>query len=139
MNRFLLARHAAPIHLSPAERRLEARFAVSEPAEVSLLETGDTFSAKTLDASASGLSLASPLPLQPGTFLRVEVGDAVVLGGVRYCNVRLDNPFEYTLGVAVEYVFFGWKQFYDRARNGSAFPAQCDDCLLDLNVTDQVR
>jgi hypothetical protein len=123
MDRFLLARHAAVIDLSLTERRLEPRFAVSEPVEVGVLETDDVFSARTLDASESGLSLASPLPLQPETFVRVVLGDAVVLGEVRYCNVRLNNPLAYTLGVAIEYVFFGWKQFYNRARNAAGASA----------------
>ena len=76
----LSSRHALRVNRTSAERRVEPRFAVSEPVEVIVLDAYRTFSGRTLEASESGLSIANPLPLPLGTPLKLGVADAVVLG-----------------------------------------------------------
>jgi hypothetical protein len=84
---------------------------------VIVLDAGRTFSGTTLDASESGLSLASPLRLQLGTHLKIDMAETVVLGYVCNCRPVSDGPFEFAAGVVIKYVVFGWKQFYDRVRS----------------------
>ena len=117
MHAFPRSRHTGHVEKSSSERRLEPRILVTESVQVTLLDDSeDAFSGKTLDISESGLSLTSPLDLPLRTPLKVEVGDAMVLGEVRHCRLIHTDPAEYATGVAIDSVVFGWQQFYERVR-----------------------
>ena len=111
----LRLRRSEPVKKSLRERRIDVRFAASESVDVTIVDSGRKFSGKTLDISKNGLSFTSPSQLPLRSLVRVEVVDAMVLGEVRHCRLLRQDPLEYATGIAIQHVFFGWKQFYDKA------------------------
>jgi hypothetical protein len=110
-------RHTQHVSKSPAQRREELRFPESELVELTVLDASNRgFEGQTLDISETGLSFTTPVSIEEGKLVRIEVGAALVLGEVRYCRLIIDQPCEYAVGVSIEHVCFGWDNFYDRAR-----------------------
>lgn len=117
MSAFPLLRYAGGSGRSASERRLEPRFPAGQTIRVTILpDSGDAFSARTLDVSPSGLSFASPRLVPVSTLIKVEAADVVVLAEVRHCRRLCDDPLEYAAGASIEHVFFGWKQFWNTVR-----------------------
>ncbi len=56
------------------------------------------------NASGSGLGLLVPEPIAPGTALRLEVDDDLLLGEVMYCRPQKDGCF---VGVQLEQILRG--------------------------------
>ena len=114
---FPLLRHTDRVDKSAAERRLETRFKINEPVKVTLLsDANESFWGETVDVSATGLSFHSPVRLQIGSLVKIEVDDSMVLGEVRHCSVRQDSADQCLVGMNVEHVLFGWRDLYERAR-----------------------
>lgn len=87
------------------ERRLEPRF----PAQISVqyCAVGQTTAKQTgqlRDVSEGGGRLSTPVPLAVGTFVQLELDDAVLYGEVRYCCPWLGG---YVSGVLIERVLLG--------------------------------
>jgi hypothetical protein len=55
-----------------------------------------TFSARVLDVSKSGMSLRLSAPIAPGTLVQIELKSVVASGEVRHC--RKDGE-EYSVGI----------------------------------------
>ena len=110
-------RHALQIKKSTDERRLETRFEVTEPVNVTVLgDAEQSCWGQTLNVSASGMSFTVPKFLPPGSLVKLEVHDGMVLGEVRHCRTRGESRGEYVVGLSIEHVLFGWMQFYEKAR-----------------------
>jgi hypothetical protein len=61
----------------------------------------NSVSVRVIDVSTSGVMLAVPFALAPGTLIRIKMTDAAADGEVRYCTREGD---EYHVGVHVEEV-----------------------------------
>jgi PilZ domain len=69
------------------EQRREPRFEADQAVAVTLLgETELKHSARVKNASGRGLALEMCSPVAPGTALKIEFDDAVVLGEAVYCR-----------------------------------------------------
>ena len=110
-------RHAEHIEKAYADRRLGTRFVLAEPVKVTPLDgSAEPCWGQTLNVSATGVSLSTPCPLPIGSPVKLEVTDGMILGEVRYCHSGPASPVDYLLGLSIEHVLFGWKEFYERAR-----------------------
>jgi hypothetical protein len=90
---------------------------MNEPVKLMLLDGSNRFCwGKTLNVSATGVSLTASGPVPVGTPVKLEVTDGMILGEVRFCELRQDPPAGYSLGISLEHVLFGWMEFYERAR-----------------------
>lgn len=99
-----------------ADRRLETRFLVADPVKISLLsDSGAETWGQTVNVSTNGLSLTTPTPIPPGSPVKLEVPDGLILCEVRFCQLRQESPKEYLVGLSIEHVLFGWMEFYERA------------------------
>lgn len=90
------------------QMRREPRFTVSHPVQLTLLDMPDTPSVQgeISDLSKSGLALLASSQLPIGQPVKVELGDTVVLGQVRYSNPA---PEGFKTGVETESVLFPQK------------------------------
>ena len=110
-------RHALQIKKSTDERRLETRFEFVEPVKVTVLgDAEQSCWGQTLNVSASGMSFTVPMFLQAGSLVKLEVHDGMVLGEVRHCRTLGESRDEYVVGLSIEHILFGWRQFYEKAR-----------------------
>lgn len=87
------------------ELRTEPRFAVNDPAQVTVINVPDypCLEGHVLNLSKSGLALMMSTAIPTGCQVKVELTDGVVLGEVRYCK---KSDEEFTAGVAIETVMF---------------------------------
>ena len=109
-------RHALQIKKSTDERRLETRFGFTEPVKVTLLgEDEKSCWGETVNVSATGMSFSAPMFLPVGSLVKLEVPDGMVLGEVRHCR-KGASPEQYTFGMSIEHILFGWMEFYEKAR-----------------------
>ena len=107
MSAFTLLHSTSHVGESSVERRLERRFAVSEPTLVAILDgSARKFSGAILDISKGGLSFTSPIQLAHSTAIKVEVAGVTVPAEVRHCRVLHDDPVEYAAGASIEHVLF---------------------------------
>ena len=60
-----------------------------------------TMNARVLDVSRSGMCLNLPVPLEPGTWLQIEMTTVVETGEVRHCRSAGDL---YVIGVQLDEV-----------------------------------
>jgi len=86
-----------------ADRRKEPRYPSDGSARVlvSFLSEPQTFNARVLDVSKSGMRLKLSAPLAPGTLVQVELKSLVATGAVRHC--RKDGE-EYSMGIQLDAV-----------------------------------
>ena len=90
------------------QMRREPRFTVSDPVQLTLLDMPDTPSiqGEISDLSKSGLALLASSQLPIGQPVKVELGDTVVLGQVRYSK---PTPEGFKTGVETQSVLFQQK------------------------------
>ncbi len=83
------------------ERRQHPRIPVNSPVRVTTL-LGDCIIAdgQLEQLSGAGARVTSPVPLQPGTPLRLDLPDTLLLGECVYCQA-VDGGF--TLGIHLEH------------------------------------
>jgi PilZ domain len=82
------------------ERRRERRGILDQSVQVTLLKSpDDRFKAQTIDRSGRGMRLLVPHELPPGTTLKIETDDTLLLAEVCYCNPV--NSERFAVGVEV--------------------------------------
>jgi hypothetical protein len=78
--------------------------------------------ARVSDFSGRGMRLLSPVPISPGSPVRIDIGDSLMLGEICYCR---EDEGGFSLGVILEQVLRGLTEL---ARNV--------DRLTDRKVAD---
>lgn len=90
------------------ERRREPRVSANEPAKVTILdEHQEHFQARVLDLSGKGLRLSAARRAAPGTLIRVDLHDSILLGEVCYTG---GHGMECQIGVQIEHVLTNLQQ-----------------------------
>src|SRR5262249_49671178 len=90
---------------TPMEKRQEPRFAADQPVVVTVLGDHETrHPARIRNASGGGLAIDVPVPIAPGTALKIELEDSMVLGESVYCR---GGSGPYLLGVQLDQVLCG--------------------------------
>ncbi len=87
------------------EQRREPRFTTDQPVTVTVLGPCEQrHEAKVKNASGRGLALEMPEAVAPGTALKIELDDSVVLGEAVYCR---REPESHLIGVELDQVLCG--------------------------------
>ena len=89
--------------VAESDRRKEPRYPTNGSARVLVpfLSEPQTFSARVLDVSKSGLRLKLNTPLAPGTLVQIELKSLVATGTVRHCK---KDGEEYSMGIQLDAV-----------------------------------
>lgn len=98
--------------------RREPRSIQGEPLEVAVLGEGQPcMLGWVLDISKHGMALDLPSPVPPGSAIKIEAGDALVLGEVSYCTPRDGS---YRAGLIVKHRLAGLADLHrlNRALHG---------------------
>jgi len=87
------------------DRRTEPRFACSDSADVTVLNDAlfTRHAAAIIDVSRSGLQLELNAPLDPGARIKIQLGNAVIIGQVLHSRAHCAEC--YRIGVLVSIVF----------------------------------
>jgi len=86
-------------------RRREIRFEADQPVTVSNLEhRGVPLQGRLENFSANGIRLILYRKLDPGTMVKVEWGNTMLLGEIIYCNAE---GSEFTVGLELEDALYG--------------------------------
>ena len=81
-------------------RRRETRFEIDQPVTVSNLEhRGVSLRGRLANFSASGIRLILSHRLDPGTMIKVEWGNTMLLGEIIYCSAE---GSEFAVGLELE-------------------------------------
>ncbi len=87
------------------DQRRESRFEVDQSVEITILtEPRTRLSARVRNASGRGLGLTVSRPVPAGVAVRIELGDAIVLGEAIYCRGEQD---QFYLGIELDQVLVG--------------------------------
>ncbi len=87
------------------EQRREPRFTTDQSVAVTILGPGESrYGARIKNASTRGLALEMAAPVTPGTAVKIELDDAVVLGEAVYCRSDLET---HLIGVELDQVLCG--------------------------------
>ncbi len=106
------------------ERRKEARVSANQPVQITTLD-GDPkiLAGIVLDASGRGLRIAVPQRLAPGTLLRLDCVNCILLGEVTRSSADQGQPL---IGVRIEHVLANLSEL-----------ATLRDSLAEAAVTDR--
>jgi len=90
---------------SGSERRKEARYAVSEPATITVSQPAEfrPIDGQLVDVSRSGIRIRSPRAIHRGANLHVQLKNMVVFGKARYCRTA-KAPDAFEIGLAIDQV-----------------------------------
>lgn len=87
------------------DRRREPRVEANQPVFISVLELLPHLSARlegrAIDLSGRGMRIALGTHIPPGSALKIEMGDSILLGEISYCNPK-DNA--YVAGVQLDQI-----------------------------------
>jgi hypothetical protein len=98
------------------EQRREPRFQADQPVVLTVLTEPETrLTARVKDASGRGLGLVTASPVAPGSAIRIELDNSMVLGEAIYCRKERDGHF---VGVELDQVLVGLTEL---GRNLAAF------------------
>jgi hypothetical protein len=87
------------------DQRREPRFAANQQVTVTLLRDPQSrMPARVRDSSGRGLGLETPLPIPPGSALKIEIDDGIVLAEAVYCREEQGCCF---IGVELNQVLAG--------------------------------
>jgi len=87
------------------DQRREPRIDVGQPVAVTVLgENEIRHTATARNASGRGLALEMPAPVIPGTALKIEFGDSILLGEAVYCE---NGSAPHLVGVEIDQVLCG--------------------------------
>ena len=114
------------------DKRREPRFHADQPVRVTVLsEPPERIEARVRNASGRGLGLLTSTPVSPGSAIRIEIDDDVVLGEAIYCRGERDGHF---VGVELDQVLVGLTEL------GRNLAALAPDFLADSpQVPDKLR
>jgi hypothetical protein len=109
------------------EQRHEPRFVADQSVVVTVLGEHETQHSATIrNASGRGLAIEMPISLLPGTALKLEFEDSIVLGESVYCR---SGPGSYLLGVQLDQMLCGLielrsrlQEFAPREASGTEVP-----------------
>ena len=94
------------------DKRREPRFVADQPVVVTVLGDHETqHPARIRNASGRGLSIDMASAVPPGTALKIELEDAIVLGEAVYCQ---GGPEAYLLGVELDQMLCGLSELGKR-------------------------
>lgn len=92
---------------SASDRRKHPRFAQNEMVQMTLLgQDGRSSQVKIVDASEFGVRIECADGLSPGSLIKVEGQDSLLLGEVLYCQ-SAEIPGSHFLGVKLTRALFG--------------------------------
>lgn len=87
------------------ELRREPRFSSDQVVVVTLLRHPEVrMAGRVKDYSGRGLGLETPQPIQPGSALKIELDDAIILGEAVYCRQEAGYSF---IGIELNQVLTG--------------------------------
>lgn len=87
------------------DQRREPRFAVNQLIAVTVLgENPRQETAQVKNASSRGLAIQIPGPVAPGTAVKIEIEDSLVLGEAVYCRPQPDG---HLVGIELDQVLCG--------------------------------
>ena len=96
------------------DQRRERRFSTDQPVAVTVLGDCETRHTATVkNASSRGMALEMTAPVAPGTALKIEFEDAVVLGEAVFCR---SGPDSHLVGVELDQVLCGLAELSRRLR-----------------------
>jgi hypothetical protein len=96
------------------DKRCEPRFSAEQSVAITTLGRSPHRQTATIrNASESGLGLFVKTAIPPGTALRVELDDAIMLGEAMYCRPMETGHF---VGVQLEQVLHGLNELHSRFR-----------------------
>jgi hypothetical protein len=101
------------------EQRREPRFRADQPVVVTVLNEPEIrLQARVKNASGRGLGLVTPIAVPPGSAIRIEMDDSMMLGEAIYCRSDCDGHF---LGIELDQVLVGLTEL---SRNLAAYAAE---------------
>src|SRR5512146_2790744 len=87
------------------EQRREPRFSADQAVIIHVIGEPETrFPAKVTNYSGRGLALESPRALQPGTAIRIDLDDAMILGEAVYCR---EDAHSWFAGIEIDQTLCG--------------------------------
>jgi hypothetical protein len=87
------------------DQRREPRFVADQSVVVTVLGEHETqHAARILNASGRGLAIEMPSAVPPGTAIKIEVDDSILLGEAVYCK---GGQGSYLLGVELDQMLCG--------------------------------
>jgi hypothetical protein len=90
------------------ERRKEQRISSHEPVRVTILgEQQTNVEGRLINRSGNGIGIAVPSLIAPGTLLRVDIEDSILLGEVSHWR---KHKGEIQIGVQIEHVLANLRQ-----------------------------
>ena len=90
--------------MSCMDNRRESRFRADEPVRVTVLDGSERHIAGTVaDFSGRGLGVRLQERVMPGTALKIECDDSLLLGDVVYCEPRQGG---YAAGVKLQHALY---------------------------------
>jgi len=103
------------------DQRRESRFRTDQPIVVTVLKQPEIrLDARVKNASGRGLGLITPVAVQPGSAIRIELDDSIMLGEAIYCRSDRDGHF---VGIELDQVLVGLAELGKRL---SAFTSEND-------------
>jgi hypothetical protein len=86
------------------DSRQEPRLEIDQEISLTLLGAAETaIPARIVNVSGKGIGLESSRPLPPGSALKIELADTLLLGEVVYCRER---GARYQVGIALEQALY---------------------------------
>jgi hypothetical protein len=97
----------------PLEQRQAQRHPLTQLAKVSVLGTDGQTQGEIRNVSKGGTQLQLNQPLRPGSLLRIEYDNHLLLGEVVYCSQEQSG---WVMGIRVEHSLSGLKALSDAMR-----------------------
>jgi hypothetical protein len=112
------------------EQRRAPRFSIDQAVAVTVLGPREQRHAgKVKNASARGLALEMPAPVPPGTALKIEFDDSVVLGEAVYCR---RDPESHLIGVELDQILCGLTELGRKLQEFATEPASGSEMTYAL-------
>jgi hypothetical protein len=106
-------------------QRREARFSIDQPVEVVVFGSPDLhLSGKIHNASGRGIGLQLEQRLPPGTTLKINLADSILLGEVIYCRAKADCWYA---GIELEHALFSLSELAEALRGFGEEPLSSED------------
>ena len=94
------------------DQRREPRLVADQSVAVTVLGDQETrLTARVKNASGRGLAIEMPVKVAPGTALKIELDDSILLGEAVYCQ---SGPESHLIGVELDQVLCGLSELGKR-------------------------